>query len=160
MKKLIPLLGILCMGFQCDSHQDPIVNRGEWWVKNASAQSIWIARGMERGFENDLGSVELAPGASRQIFSRELHILKVPDFNSLYERWSDMPEEDISFEVLSDDGALLAKWSYSDRSLLGRQFFDESAWSRTQSSGDRVDEIRVVWLFEISDDDITQQNNI
>ena len=150
MKKSILLLGLLCMGFQCGEY-NPIVNYGEWWVKNATSQTIIIRAG-----HNNMRPLELVPGASIQFSHKEFHIYETPDFASLVERWNEWADQNISFEVLSVDGTPLMKWNYTESDSPGRQFFNESTWERTQVAGERVDEIKVRWMFEIANVDILQ----
>lgn len=151
MKKLILLLGLMCMGFQCGDESRPIVNHGEWWVRNSASRTVMIEPGAD-----DLRPMEIAPGATIRFSHSEFRIYETPDHARLVDRWYGWAEQNISFDVLSADGTPLVKWLYTDRDAAGRQFFDESAWTKTQGPGDRVDEIRVGWLFEITEADISQ----
>ncbi len=151
MKKLILLLGLMCMGFQCGYEPRPIVNHGEWWVCNSASRTIIIEPGTK-----DLRPVEIAPGATIRFSHKEFRIYETPDFAGLVDHWYGWAEQNISFEVLSADGTPLVKWTYTESDAAGRQFFDKSFWIQTQEPGDRIDEIRVRWLFEITETDISQ----
>jgi hypothetical protein len=148
MKRLVLLLGVLCMGFQCEDWYPPLENTGEWRVKNATTQTVFIKPGW------GTGPYELAPGDSNTIVSRVFPIWKIPDFDSMLTRWGDVPDEQVSFEVLAADGTPLVGWSLLADDSSGRRFFVESAWRHTASAGDREDEVEVEWLFEITGNDI------
>ena len=68
------------------------------------------------------------------------------------ECWRDWAERNISFEVLSEDGTVLAKWNYSDRNEPGKQFFNPSSWRHTVDENDF--EVSNTWLFEIRPEDL------
>lgn len=151
MKKLILFLGIMCMGFQCDDELKPMENYGVWVVKNNTPHALMIKPGV-----NSLQPYELAAGASVQFYSGSYEIVKMPDFRSLLDHnaWRGFAENNIYFEVLSDDGSPLTRWNYVDRDSAGRQFFNESSWTNTSSPGERDDEIKIIWRFEITQEDI------
>ncbi len=151
MKRLILLLGILSMGFQCDEPNDPIINYGVWLVKNTTSQTLMITPG-----QYDLQPSSIAPGGTMEIHSQNYRIWNEPDFAGLVLRrvWDGWADENISFEILSNNGSPLVKWNYVDRDLSGRQFFNESSWSLVKSRGEREDELKKTWIFEIKPDDI------
>ncbi len=151
MKKLILLLGILCMGFECDDQSRPIENHGAWVVKNTTTQTLIIKPGKQT-----IQPYNLAPGGKVELCTDTYEISKMPVFQSLlkHRAWSGYAEGNISFEVLSDDGTPLKRWDYTDRDSPGKQFFNESFWTDSQSPGERVDEIKVTWVFELGQNDI------
>jgi hypothetical protein len=151
MKRTILLLGLLCMGFQCGDDYDLIANHGEWWVKNDSAKTVLIRHGA-----GGLVPVELVPGASTMVVELGFDIVEMPRFASMVKGWGKWAAENIAFEVLDTEGTRLAKWNYTEKENPGRQFFNESTWISTQTPGDRIDEVRVRWFFEITEGDIQQ----
>lgn len=152
MKKLILFLGILCMGFQCDDMVEPLGNYGVWVVKNNTSGDLIISPG--GAYDNKPRT--LPAGGSVLLYEREYGIMKMPDFQSLTERsgWYGASDENIHFEVLTANGSLLAKWSYTERGEAGKQFFNETSWSKATSAGERDDEIKITWVFEIKQGDI------
>jgi hypothetical protein len=151
MKKWILLLGILSMGFQCGPENDPIENYGEWHVKNTTSRRLMIKPGQ---FDDQPTAIE--PGVTLKFRVQSYSIWKEPVFTDLtsLSPWSGWVDENIAFEVLSDNGTSLAEWRYTGREEAGHQFFNESSWSPVRSAGERDDELKITWTFEIKPEDL------
>jgi len=172
MKRLLSLICVLCMGFQCERYSEPIVNRGEWRVKNDAGMTVWV-----KPVGENLGLVELGQGEELTLTQQKFPIHRMPEFSSLLKHWGDWAPENVCFSVLSADGSTLREWRYADvmptpepepnpdtragavangipGSYSGGNFFVEGSWTRSEAAGERDDEIDVTWLFTIAQHDI------
>ena len=139
------------MGFQCGPENEPIQNYGEWHVKNTTSRTLMIKPGR---FDNQ--PTAIGPGVTLEFRALSYAIWKEPAFADLtsLSPWSGWGDENIAFEVLSDDGTPLARWRYTEREEAGRQFFNESSWSVVRSAGERDDELKITWIFEVKPEDL------
>ena len=141
MKKMVLLLGILSMGFQCGPEYPPELpsNAAYWYIKNSTGQL----------FKTGYYSTLIASGTEDLRFSTygEQPIL----FEALYKR--SLEEGWLAFiDILSDDCGALAQWNYLDRYQPGKQFFNEASWQRAEShEGGRT---TIKWTFEILPEDV------
>lgn len=57
----------------------------------------------------------------------------IQEFDYYFTQSAEAFGEDVSWQILSEDGAVLKIWNYSDRDLPDQRFFDKSEWRDTQS---------------------------
>lgn len=151
MKKLILLLGIMSLGFQCGP-EPPDPNGGAWRIKNSTNQTLTITIPPYSVIQSYPLDNNISPGDAIPLGFTSTDIEKIPNFELIRRFWHGLAEEDIYFEVLSSNGTTLVKWDYLNKDLPGKQFFKEGSWQRKQSSkGDNID---VTWFFEILPEDI------
>ena len=149
MKKLILLLGILSMGFQCED--DEVFDVTQWGVRNNTDQTIKLKYpdiGIETSQLNyDIQS--LNPGRSFRMYSADFKDAHRLPFNYYFNEIVKLYGEDISWQILSEDDVVLKTWNYSERGLPNQQFFEEAEWNNQLQPG-----ILSTWTFEILPDHI------
>lgn len=145
MRKLMSIFAVALLFAGCGD--DEVNHRALWRVVNRSGHTIRVVPppygnfstvAYDRGTEWELRLEDYGTEYTFEMFRQEC--------------WRDWAEGNISFEVLSEDGTVLARWNYSGRNEPGKQFFNPSSWRHTVDESDF--EISHTWLFEIRPEDL------
>ena len=153
MRKLILTSVVILLCAACD----PYLSRyhsGTWFIKNCTDQTLTISfPPHHRVWENR----DVAAGDSVSIHYCEFEWKSkvIPYFDRFLEDIAYYGDENISLDVLSEQGELLKRWRYLDKDLPGKQFFNESPWHYSQYHN-KLDKVRITakWVFEILPEDL------
>jgi len=155
MRKIIFLLVIVLLFTECTPPQS--YHYGEWYAKNHTEQTITLSF---PPYERYWQSRDVAPGDSVliQIYEFEYKEKIIPYFDRLPQRMASFSGEDISLDLLSEQGDLLKRWRYLDKDLPGKQFFKETLWRYYEKiiSGDKI---TAIWVFDIKPDDLIEKDD-
>ena len=156
MKKVISLFATMLLIVACDPPQDYHV--GEWYAKNYTEQTLTLSFPPDRYWQNK----DVAPGDSVliQIFYFEYKGKIIPYFDRLPQRMVYYSGENISLDLLSEQGDLLKRWRYLDKDLPGKQFFKETFWRYYERPGGRfTTAITAIWVFDIMPEDLIKKDD-
>ena len=168
MKKLILRLGIrikafnmrtigivilslssMLLGFQCE---DPY-NTGQWYIVNSTDKTLTLSFPPNHYYKD-----RIVPPGHGFCFQEYRYMAKgrvnrTPYFDHLPEFMASHSSGKVSLDVLSANGDLLKRWSYSDKDLPGKNFFKEFGW-RQHKQDERNGGITIAWVFEILPEDL------
>jgi hypothetical protein len=154
---IVLLLSPLFMAGSCEKFPTPD-SSSLWRIKNSTGQTLRITvppRSLIVTYPvSDPIDNRIVPEHPIALMLRDIYDGPVPPFDSLLDVWNNLTEEDMFFEVFSNEGLLLARWNYSDKDMPGRQFFNESSWQYHEEIGGEG-EIKATWTFEILPEDIS-----
>lgn len=158
MKKIMLLFGVVLFCVSCIKIPDNIPRI--WGVQNKTEHTLilkcpyyYLSRltiDPESFSKNDLKytELELTPNAYIEICRGGIPKENKPWFDYYFKKSAEAFGEDVSWQILSEDGAVLKTWIYSDREFADQRLFAESEW-RAKMTG-----VWHSWVFEIMPDDI------
>ena len=150
MKKLILLFCIALFCISCD----PPRNGWNWVVVNNTGQALTLKfpyMGIDQTYI-------LQPW--ERVAITKIHTTNVEErynlnFDYYFEMVAGRHGDDVSWQLLSEDGIVLRTWDYSDRGLPDQRFFEESAWIKKPGPGQGAFIIATYsWTFNILREDI------
>ena len=157
MKKYFVILSVIMLFTSCDPPRG--YHNGEWYAKNCTEQKLTISFPPD---ERYWVSRDIAPGDSVLILSHRFEYKGkiMPYFDRLPQIMVSYSGEDISLNVLSEQGELLKKWSYLDKDLSGKQFFKETLWRYYERPGGSFEAaITATWVFDIMPEDLIEKDD-
>ncbi len=111
-----------------------------WFVRNATGQTLILKCPVYESDEHISNPIVASGFEYRELVltpnyggSMICRIDSKPRFNYYFIQSAEAFGEDVSWQILSEDGEVLKTWKYSDRNLPGQRFFEESEWHETQS---------------------------
>ncbi len=153
MRKLIFILVVAMLSVGCPGGDNDLVyNKSTWRIVNSTDQAIDITY-PPHGYVNT-GTYDYSyHGISEWTFSLSSYGGTAHTFDMMRtEGWRGWADKNISFDVLSEDGTVLAKWNYSAKNMPGKQFFNPSTWRHTVV--EEVSSVTNTWTFEILPKDL------
>ena len=157
MKKVISLFATMLLIVACDPLR--FYHIGELYVKNYTDQTLTITFPI---YKNSWFDMKIVPGDSICIghlrFAYKGKIM--PNFDTLFQEIMISSSEDKLLNVLSEQGELLKKWSYTDKDLPDKQFFKESSWRYYERPGGYDPAgITAIWVFDIKPEDLIEKDD-
>lgn len=162
IKSILLCVLILLVFVGCDPKEalDP-TNRCLWIVKNSTGEAVWIKSGLSVDeFEKYL-KVGESKTFDRGGVSKD-GVVDFQDFFSVYINGGNSSYQTVEI-YNADKTKLLKKWRISESTNSGRQFFNESYWTKKEwSSTDPYEHFTdqsgwynyYEWTFEILPEDI------
>lgn len=146
MKKLILGLSLATICAACCPSE---MYYATWTIRNLTDRTILFVPPPLAGY---VYSTTLKSGEECDLYFRVDYDERT-SFYELLANWEGWADENIAFEILTPDGALLKRWKYLDKDSWGKQFFNESSWRLAISSKDR-EEQKLIWTFRILPEDL------
>lgn len=160
MKKLAIFLGIIMLFMSCNPTKwFKERYRWTWAVDNYSGQNLKLEYPYYSSDENcwEYRTCELVDGGL--YISVNLHYVSTYEemiaFDYYFNESANYLGNDVCWRILSEEGAVLKTWRYSDRNKSGQRFFDESSWIYGKGFAEWL-EVPLVWTFGIYPEDIAQ----
>ena len=146
---------ILCLSpmllcFQCGVNY---FHTGRWYVHNRTDQTLTLSFPPDHYWKDR----NIAPGNVVRIQEYRYTITKreraIPHFDHLPRNMASYSSGKVSLDILSKNGDLLKRWSYSDKNLPEKNFFKELGW-RSREEKDEHGRITITWFFDIMPEDL------
>jgi hypothetical protein len=134
---------------------DPAGNTWQWSVKNNTDQTLKLSHLSFVPYVPTYSTISISPGETVYLYRVTLECKYGSNFGDYFRKSAETYEDDVYWEILSEDDVKLASWNYSDRSLPDQRFFEESSWAFDSKPGQSARIVlQYTWTFEISPQDI------
>ncbi len=156
MKKLILILTGMLLCMSCDPPQNAWI----WAVKNSTDEVLKLKFPIIDGNEANYNTRIILPGDGIFLFTTHTNTGKRDrlNFDYYFDRYVSLHDEELSWQLLSEDDVVIKTWKYLNNDLPDQRFFNEASWHYNQGDGgyDFV-EADYAWVFNILKEDISQQ---
>lgn len=156
MKKVLLLLCIALLGVSCKPWDFPGTRRS-WLIDNHTDQTLILKCPFTESLFDDgpyeYREFELLPNSTITITVCSGRSKATLSYDFYYRTSAEKFGENVSWQILSEDGEVLKTWMYSDKDLADQRFFDESSWDYHENWEFIVSES---WKFTILPEDLQQ----
>ncbi len=156
MKKLMMFLSLcgllLCVSCRLDKGDGKIPCA--WQIYNGTAQTLILKCPYSEWLPNvdlEYKELKLKPSATLEICKDRVTRDVDSSLDYYFEKSAEKFGEDVSWQILSEDGVVLKTWKYSDKDLPDQRFFEESEWDYYYNFEWLTSEM---WSFIIQPEDI------